>query len=111
MADTTKAFEELKEQEPTWQESLEELRDLTEHQKAELDQHREHIENLMSAVERREKIIQEHAEETHQLLGSPFMIFDWAWVRVHSFAIFAGYLCSFVSLSPSHLHLHSLETG
>eukprot|EP00913_Durusdinium_trenchii_P003823 g3540.t1 len=26
-----------------------------------------HIENLMSAVERREKIIQEHAEETHQL--------------------------------------------
>ncbi|CAK9014247.1 Hypothetical protein (Fragment) [Durusdinium trenchii] len=67
LADTTKAFEELKEQEPTWQESLEELRDLTEHQKAELDQHREHIENLMSAVERREKIIQEHAEETHQL--------------------------------------------
>ena len=47
---------------------LEELRDLSAHQKAELEQSREHIEHLMSAVERREKIIREHEEETQVLL-------------------------------------------
>ena len=63
LADTSKAYEVLKEQEPTWQESLEELRDLSEHQKAELEQDRLHIEHLMAALERRDKIIQDNAEE------------------------------------------------
>ena len=62
LADTSKAYEVLKEQEPTWQESLEELRDLSEHQKAELEQDRLHIEHLMAALETRDKMI--HRRET-----------------------------------------------
>lgn len=68
LADTTRAFEELKEQEPSWQESLEELRDLSEHQKAELEQHRQHIEHLLSALERREKAMEEVAEEKDRVV-------------------------------------------
>ena len=67
LADTSKAYEVLKEQEPTWQESLEELRDLSEHQKAELEQDRLHIEHLMAALETRDKMIQDHTEEKQQL--------------------------------------------
>lgn len=67
LADTSKAYEVLKEQEPTWQESLEELRDLSEHQKAELEQDRLHIEHLMAALERRDKTIEESEEEKKRI--------------------------------------------
>lgn len=67
LADTSKAYEVLKEQEPTWQESLEELRDLSEHQKAELEQNRLHIDYLTVAVESRDKMIQDQVEEKQRL--------------------------------------------
>lgn len=67
LADTSKAYEVLKEQEPTWQESLEELRDLSEHQKAELEQNRLHIDYLTVAVESRDKMIQDQVDEKQRL--------------------------------------------